>query len=295
MAAKDDSIKEIDRNSLADAYSLFRRSLQPLTKLEPEQTAELLKEYQRNPSVELRNSIVEGNRRLVISQAKKFIDNIPNEGRKRSLALELYQEGSTALGDAVEGFRSQDGNTFSTFAVSCIKNRRLSYVQNKVPQIKTPSNIKKISKEVNLIRKEFSKKNTHEPTDTEIIERSKGSLTQADLDRVSDFYQKMIPVSRQQTITDEEEAPTIEETQADTDSPQPDQVSQDNEMASHIREAIATLDPREKDIFYSRFGINPHKATLLELSKKYGISQERCRQIEANSKKKIQEYLKRFK
>ena len=33
---------------------------------------------------------------------------------------------------------------------------------------------------------------------------------------------------------------------------------------------------------------------LPALRKKYGISQERCRQIEANAEKKITEYLKRF-
>lgn len=294
MNDNEDSIKAIDRGSLADAYTLFRRTIGNLQTLKPEETAELLKEYQKNPSDDLRNTIIEGNRRLVISQGMKFVGNITNEGRKRSLALELFQEGSTALGDAVEGFRLQDGNSFSTFAVSCIKNRRLSFRQNKVPQIKTPSNIKKIIKEVNLIRKEFGKTNTHEPSDSEIIKRSKGALTQDDLNRRSEFYQKRIPVSRQQTITDDEDAPTIEENQVDTDSPQPDQVSLDNERHAHFLEAIASLDPRERDIFYSRNYLNNRKATLLELSKKYGISQERCRQIEANAEKKITEYLKRF-
>ena len=58
MNDNEDSIKAIDRGSLADAYTLFRRTIGNLNTLKPEETAELLKEYQNNPSDDLRNTII---------------------------------------------------------------------------------------------------------------------------------------------------------------------------------------------------------------------------------------------
>ena len=43
MNDNEDSIKAIDRGSVADAYTLFRRTIGNLNTLKPEETAEILK------------------------------------------------------------------------------------------------------------------------------------------------------------------------------------------------------------------------------------------------------------
>lgn len=292
--AKDNCIQEKDRESLNDAYSLFLRSIQNLRPLSAEENRQLLKEYHEHPEDELRNEIVSGNRGLVISTANKFVENIPNINRKHSVALDLYQEGSLALIDAVNGFRIESGTLFSTFASSCIKNKLISYRQNKLPQIKAPSNIQRIIKEVNKVKKEYAKTNTSTPSDEEIIKRSNGTVTANDLDRMAEFYSKSIPISREKTIADDDEAPTIADTQRDDTNPLPDKFSEDKEKFIHLKEAIDSLDEREKDIFLSFFGFGGKKVTLESLGKKYNVSTERIRQLKEKALKDVRDYLAKF-
>jgi len=53
-----------------------------------------------------------------------------------------------------------------------------------------------------------------------------------------------------------------------------------------FKKALATLDERSKDILASRW-LTDKKATLEELAKRYGVSAERIRQIEANAISKL--------
>lgn len=294
MEENETSTKEIEKNQVSDAYAFFLRSISSLTKLKKEETAAYLEQYRKHPSDELRNQIVEGNRCLVLDTANQFTANVYPESRKRSLTLELCQEGSIALSDAVRGFKAESGNAFSTFAVSCIKNRRLSYRQNKLPQVKTPTSIQKTIKIVSLLQKEYAKTHTSLPSKQERISLSKGSLTRKDLDDLSDYYQKKVPLSLDSTISAGSDSPTFEESQADDSSLQPDSVSSENEQFSLRQKALASLKPIEKDILLSRSNLAPRKTTLRELSEKYKISKERCRQIEERAKEKVKQYLSQF-
>jgi RNA polymerase sigma-32 factor len=64
------------------------------------------------------------------------------------------------------------------------------------------------------------------------------------------------------------------------------QVRSENELA----EALSTLDKRSKDIIQQRWLQEP-KATLQELSSKYGVSAERIRQIETSAIKKLRKMI----
>lgn len=65
--------------------------------------------------------------------------------------------------------------------------------------------------------------------------------------------------------------------------------SQENKKQK-IHEAISTLDERSMDILKSRY-LKNEKATLNMLAKKYGVSNERIRQIESKAITKLKEYL----
>ena len=53
-----------------------------------------------------------------------------------------------------------------------------------------------------------------------------------------------------------------------------------------LTETLETLDERSKDILQQRW-LNDDKTTLQDLAKKYGVSAERIRQLEANALKKL--------
>ena len=62
--------------------------------------------------------------------------------------------------------------------------------------------------------------------------------------------------------------------------------SEDNQMEL-LREGLANLDERSRDIIKRRWLDGESKITLQELADEYGISAERVRQVEANALKKM--------
>lgn len=60
-----------------------------------------------------------------------------------------------------------------------------------------------------------------------------------------------------------------------------------------FRESLSVLNERQKEILIARY-LNEKKATLDDLSKKYGISKERVRQIEESAIKKLREFAENY-
>ena len=58
-----------------------------------------------------------------------------------------------------------------------------------------------------------------------------------------------------------------------------------------LREGLARLDERSRDIIRRRWLDDSQKVTLQELADEYGVSAERIRQIEANAMKKMKALL----
>ena len=58
-----------------------------------------------------------------------------------------------------------------------------------------------------------------------------------------------------------------------------------------MREGLARLDARSRDIIRRRWLDDDNKVTLQELADEYGVSAERIRQIEANAMKKMKALL----
>jgi RNA polymerase sigma-32 factor len=65
-----------------------------------------------------------------------------------------------------------------------------------------------------------------------------------------------------------------------------ERASHEDDQLELLREGMADLDARSRDILKRRFLGEP-KATLQELADEYGVSAERVRQIEANALKKM--------
>ena len=62
--------------------------------------------------------------------------------------------------------------------------------------------------------------------------------------------------------------------------------SQDDKLGL-LREGMARLDARSRDIIMRRWLDDESKVTLQELADEYGVSAERIRQVEANALKKM--------
>lgn len=72
----------------------------------------------------------------------------------------------------------------------------------------------------------------------------------------------------------------------------PDVVAENDEwnarQVDHLHRALATLDPRSRDIVESRWLQEDARLGLKELGEKYGVSAERVRQLEQQALRRLQ-------
>ena len=107
-------------------------------------TAELFREYSLNPSIELRNRIVEENLYMVDILIRKYL----GKGVEYD---DLYQVGALALVSAVERFDIEKGFEFKSFATPTILGEIKKYFRDKQWSLKVPRRMKEISTKVQVL------------------------------------------------------------------------------------------------------------------------------------------------
>jgi RNA polymerase sigma-B factor len=92
----------------------------------------LLRQYQQQPSSQLRNHIVELNFGLVRKEAYHWINQCQESYE------DLVQVGSLGLIRAIERFEISKGNAFSSFALPYIRGEIQHYLRDKSPSVRIP-------------------------------------------------------------------------------------------------------------------------------------------------------------
>ena len=102
---------------------------------------DLFIEYKKNPSIELRNEIVEKHLYMVDILIRKYL----GKGVEYD---DLYQVGALALVSAVERFDPDKGFEFSSFATPTILGEIKKYFRDKQWSLKVPRRLKEIAAKV---------------------------------------------------------------------------------------------------------------------------------------------------
>ena len=126
-------------------------------------TAELFREYSLNPSIELRNQIVEENLYMVDILIRKYL----GKGVEYD---DLYQVGALALVAAVERFDISKGFEFKSFATPTILGEIKKYFRDKQWSLKVPRRMKEISTKVQEVKDQLTTKLGRTPNLEEIAE-----------------------------------------------------------------------------------------------------------------------------
>lgn len=234
----------------------------------------LFKEFQ-NGNLEARKKIIEGNLRLVIS--------IANNYRNCSIPMEdLIQEGNIGLMEAVNHYNEYDNCKFSTFAYICIKRCIIRAIRNKGRMIRLPDYCYDKLLILNSVKNKLKQELGREAT---IYEISKYLNMPIDTLRALYFSQYEL-TSINEKINDEEDEIEIFIESHDLG---PEEIVIQNDFNDSIKKLFekANLSEKEIDIIKSRYGFNNKVFTLDELGKKYGITRERVRQLEARAINKM--------
>jgi RNA polymerase sigma-B factor len=126
---------------------------------------ELLHLYHQNPSIKLRNQLVQLHTGLVRKMAHKFSHQC-NESYE-----DLEQIGYFGLIRAIERFDPSQGYAFSSFAVPYIRGEMLHFLRDRSTLLKIPRRWQELYNEGQKIRKELALSLGRPPKDSEIAMR----------------------------------------------------------------------------------------------------------------------------
>ena len=202
---------------------------------------------------------------------------------------DLIQEGNIGLMKAVKRFDPEMGVRLVSFAVHWIRAEMHEYILKnwRIVKIATTKAQRKLFFNLRKSKTRLGWMNAAEVTavakDLNVSEREvlemESRLSGRDIgfDAPADDDDDHAPPSPAAYLTAAEEDPSQVYERAD---------SEDNQLQL-LREGLAELDTRSRDIIKRRWLDADSKITLQELADEYGVSAERIRQIEANALKKM--------
>ena len=232
-------------------------------------------EYANNKNYD---ALVSANLRLVVNMAKKY------KGRGVPF-VDLIQEGNMGLMVAAKKFDPDKGFRFSTYATYWIQQYIGRAVANQARTFRIPLHIYSRINKMNTIIKEFITKEEREPEEHELAAYMETDV--AEIRKLKEYYQTTLSLDTPIDNGEDKET-SIGDLVEDETSQDPYKNAEKNALQNAVAALLDSLNDREADVIKKRFGIGEiNPMTLEEISKQYGLTKERIRQIENQALKKL--------
>lgn len=258
-----------------DPVRMYLKEIGKVSLLTAEEEIMLAKRMEQGEE-EAKQRLCEANLRLVVSIAKRYVG-------RGMLFLDLIQEGNLGLIKAVDKFDWRKGYKFSTYATWWIRQAITRSIADQARTIRIPVHMVETINKLIRISRQLLQEYGREPTPEEIALEM--DITEDKVLEILKIAQE--PVSLETPIGEEEDS-HLGDFIPDEDVPAPSEAAAFSMLKEQLVEVLDTLTEREQKVLRLRFGLDDGRArTLEEVGKRFDVTRERIRQIEAKALRKL--------
>ena len=268
-------VNESKDMSVNDNVRMYLKEIGKISLLSLDEEQELSKRIASGDE-EAKKILAESNLRLVVSIAKRYVG-------RGLLFLDLIQEGNIGLMKAVDKFDYDKGFKFSTYATWWIRQAITRALADQARTIRVPVHMVETINKLARVERQMALDLNREPTDSELAKKMNLPLDKiVEIRRISQD-----PVSLETPIGEEDDS-HLGDFLADERTMGPEEYTDYTMLKEELKEVLETLTKREEEVLELRFGLYDGTChTLEEVGKKFGVTRERIRQIEAKALRKL--------
>ena len=248
----------------------------PKEQLASDDAEELVREYKKNGSIELRNQLVMHYSYII----KWIVSKMSSTYYKYGSSEEMLHQGVIAMIDSLHRFDPDKGVKFSTFAYIKVRGSIIDYVRK---QDRLPRRVRQTNIRLNSIEEELTSKLGRIPTRMEMAEAAGMTLKEYDQcvleisgDNISSYEALMESPSHMHPST-------LYKNEFD-----PEENIDKQELREALAQAIDCLNEQERTVLSLYYYEN---LKMKEIGQVMGVTEQRIGQINQNLIKKLRKFM----